>query len=143
MNTNQRFLFALVLAISLVACSKPAVDHVSSGSAGQQGPRKISSVKGMVAGFLPARVVICIPDLKGPDAIPYLGPEGGSDGTNPVMMPLWMPDGADKLKLEPGDWIQFDLTIDWSQFKPLQISPNLTKMNRRDKPEACLSPKHS
>jgi|KBSSwiStaDraftv2_1062776.scaffolds.fasta_scaffold242641_2 hypothetical protein len=133
METWLRFPFALALALSLAACSKPAADS-SPLTAAIHGPRKISSVIGIVAGFLPARVVVCSPDTP---PIPYLGPEAGSEGKNPLMMPMWLPESGEKLKLAPGDWIQFDLTIDWLQFNPLQIAPNLTRIERREGGGAC------
>jgi len=133
MDTSRRFPLALILALLLAACSKPAADR-SPLTAATHGPRKVSSVTGIVAGFLPARVVVCSPDSP---SIPYLGAEAGSKGKNPLMMPMWLPESGEKLKLAPGDWIQFDLTIDWLQFNPLQIAPNLTRIERREVGAAC------
>ena len=122
----RRITFSLVFL--LAACSKP----VQNRYAQVQPPRTLSSVSGMVSGFLPARVVVCNP------AIPYVGPihDDVKEGINPLMMPFWLPGEADELNLQNGEWIQFDLNIDWSQEKPLQIA-NLTRLDRRDKPSGC------
>ena len=122
----RRLSFALILL--LTACSKPAQNRYAL----VQPPRTLSSLSGMVAGFLPARVVVCNP------AIPYVGPvhDDVKDGINPLMMPFWLPDKGDGLDLQKGEWIQFDLKIDWSQLRPLQIA-NLARLDRRDKPSGC------
>ena len=120
-----------MLAILLMACSRESpIERTAAELTEGQMPRKMKSVEGMVVDFLPARVVVCNPD------IPYVGPNFGSnEGRNPLMMPLWLP--QEHIDLKPGDWIQFDLTIDWTQSIPLQMAPNITRLKRRGRPAGC------
>ena len=123
--------FLLPLVILLAGCSKPATD----GAAGDAipAPKKLTGLTGMVIDYMDARIVVCNP------AIPYLGPDYGSDqGKNPVVMPLWRP--QDPIHPAPGQWIQFDLTIDWSQTNPLQISPGMRTIDGGARPEGCPIP---
>ena len=126
---RARFLLALV--VLLAGCTRPATD----GAAGNEipAPRKLTGLRGLVMGELPARTVVCNPDM------PYLGPNFGSDkGTNPLVMPIWLP--KDVASPASGQWIQFDLTIDWSQNNPLQMEPGMKTIDGGARPAKCPIP---